>query len=165
MSVDSKELDIESEIWHILDEKISLELRYLTINHSLNFLRLEKNWKSRVLIGGADLSWNCSDRLVRCRDSQGTMAHAPHTLRRIHTNASPPWILSFSLAKCTNTKQDRWQEERIDGPLNNRSHREGGVVVHRLLTKPPARIRRGRRHLRKIAGEKTDALIWWNDSF
>lgn len=53
MSVDSKELDIESEIWHILDGKA---LRYLTINHSLNFLRLEKNWKSRVLIGGADLS-------------------------------------------------------------------------------------------------------------
>lgn len=51
MSVDCKELDIESEIWHILDGK-ALELRYLTINHSSNFLRLEKNWKSRVLIGG-----------------------------------------------------------------------------------------------------------------
>lgn len=35
---------------------------------------------------------NWSDRLVRCRNSQGRMAaHAPHTLHRIHTNASPPW--------------------------------------------------------------------------
>lgn len=39
MSVDSKELDIESEIWHILDGK---PLRYLTIKLSAAREKLEK---------------------------------------------------------------------------------------------------------------------------
>lgn len=64
---------------------------------------------------------NWSDRLVRCRNSQGTMAaHAPHTLHRIHTNASPPWNPLFLSRRIHEYEARALTEERIDGPLNNR---------------------------------------------
>ena len=91
-------------------------------------------------------------------------AHAPHTLHRIHTNASPPWNPLFLSRRIHEYEARALTEERIDGPLNNRwrpqrkreREREESSIGS-SQNPPAARIRRGRRHLRRIkaGGEKT----------
>lgn len=93
-------------------------------------------------------------------------AHAPHTLHRIHTNASPPWnplFLSRQIHEyearavaLTGGKNRRSSKQSVETTEKERE-REESSSIGSSQNPPAARIRRGRRHLRRIkaGGEKT----------